>query len=179
MKRKIFGLAFLVLVEFVVWGAVNRTSAGVENEESAVTTPQNHTVEVAQTAVNTTDSGLVAAVTETAAGGNADVTPGDGDGIPDASENIDGIFTLEGTVFYVDSLQMTVDTSDGQVLLENRPWTFLVSLGFSASAGDELRLTGFYEDGVFEVMSIEQISSGTIYTLRDEDGRPMWAGGRG
>lgn len=175
MKKTIFGFAFLVLIGLVIWGAANRTATGIETEDSSSVTSGNH---ASETLAVVTETAATPAPAGTPQSGSA-LTPGDGDGIPDASENMGEIVNLNGTVSYVDGIQMVVDTSEGQVLLENRPWTFLVSLGFTASVGDELRMTGFYEDGVFEVMTIELISSGTMFTLRDEDGRPMWSGGRG
>ncbi len=179
MKKTTLWIAFMVLIGLVAWGAFNRTASGSETTDPAVVSAEDHTSEAVQTTTDTSGTGDAAAAAEATDTGILDLILGNGDGIPDASENIDEIVSLDGVISYVDEIQMVVDTSDGQVLVESRPWTFLVSLGFSASVGEELRMTGFYEDGVFEVMTIEQVSSGTVFILRDEDGRPMWAGSRG
>lgn len=176
MKKTIFSFAFIVFIGLVIWGAVNRTASGAETTDVEVVSAENHASEAVAVV---TETGDTAAAAETPTPGNSGQTPGDGDGIPDASENIGAIVSLDGVVSYVDEIQMVVDTSEGQVLLESRPWTFLVGLGFNTYVGHALRLTGFYEDGVFEVMTVEQVNTGTLFTLRDADGRPMWSGGRG
>ena len=45
-----------------------------------------------------------------------------------------------------------------------------------AQAGDSVSLTGFYEDGDFEVGQIDDQTTGQTVSLRDESGRPLWAG---
>jgi hypothetical protein len=69
------------------------------------------------------------------------------------------------------------ETSDGgQVTVENRPWLFAQEQGFSAQVGDQVTLTGFYEGDEFEVGQITDSTNGKAVRLRDESGRPGWAG---
>ena len=37
-------------------------------------------------------------------------------------------------------------------------------------------MTGFYEDGEFKAGTVENLTTGETIILRDETGRPMWAG---
>jgi hypothetical protein len=105
--------------------------------------------------------------------------PGDrkGTGQADVGEWL----TLQGTVASVDSNALVVQTRDGeQVTVENRAWWFAQDQGFSAQVGDEVRLTGFYEGDELEVGQIDDITTGQTVLVRDENGRPLWAGqGRG
>jgi hypothetical protein len=101
--------------------------------------------------------------------------PGDGTGTGQAQ--VDEWLTLQGTVASVTSDELVVQTTGGeQVLMDGRPWRFAQEAGFSAQAGDQLVLVGFYEDGDFEVGQIENLASGQVVPIRDEDGRPLWAG---
>lgn len=83
--------------------------------------------------------------------------------------------TIEGVVISVDLEQMTVSTADGDIQITDRPWDFAQNAGFAARVGDTVSMTGFYEDGTFEVGTL---TSGTQQVqIREESGRPMWAGG--
>ena len=84
---------------------------------------------------------------------------------------------LLGSVVSVDADALVIQTADGeQIAVENRPWSFAQEQGFSAKLNDELTLTGFYEGEEFEVGRIEDATNGQTVVLRDESGRPMWAG---
>ena len=98
-----------------------------------------------------------------------------GDGVPDAV--VDEWVTLQGTVTAVDASLLEVTTSDGKVILvENRAWWFAQEQGLTLAAGDSVSLTGFYDDGVFEASSITSLATSQTVSLRDADGRPLWAG---
>ncbi len=101
--------------------------------------------------------------------------PGDGTGTGQAQ--VDEWLTLQGTVTSVDADALLVQTDAGeQVTVENRAWWFAQDQGFTAQAGDRVSLLGFYEDGDFEVGQIDDLSSGQAVSIRDENGRPLWAG---
>jgi hypothetical protein len=101
--------------------------------------------------------------------------PGDGTGTGQAQ--VDEWLTLGGTVVSVDSNALVVETDSGeQVVMENRPWWFAQEQAFSAQPGDSVTVIGFYEDGEFEVGQIDNLSTGQTVTIRDESGRPLWAG---
>lgn len=101
--------------------------------------------------------------------------PGDRTGTGQAQ--VEGWLTLEGTAEVATVLEMIVQTTDGQeILVDGRAWRFAQELGFMVAEGDQVRLTGFYENGDFEVGEIQDTTTGQTATLRDENGRPLWAG---
>jgi len=100
-----------------------------------------------------------------------------GDYLPVQAEDIN----LRGSVTAVtaDLLQVK-DTYGSEIVIENRAWWYAQELGFFANVGDQLELTGFYDDnGVFEVSWIANLTLGSEVQIRDEGGRPNWAGGNG
>lgn len=85
--------------------------------------------------------------------------------------------TVAGSVVSVNENAMTVQAADGkQIVVENRPWWFAQEQKFSAQVGDQVKLTGFMYNGVYETTKIENITSGKSVQLRDENGRPGWSG---
>ena len=114
--------------------------------------------------------------------GRADA-PGDQTGTGQA--NVEEWLTLQGTVVSVDVDTLVVQTASGeQVTMENRPWWFAQEQGFSARVGDQVTLVGFYEGDDpstssghrFEVGQIDDVTNGQTVFIRDENGRPLWAG---
>ena len=69
---------------------------------------------------------------------------------------VDEWLTLPGTVASVDADVLVVETAGGEVAVENRGWWYAQEQGFAAQIGDELVLTGFYENEDFEVGQIEE-----------------------
>lgn len=55
---------------------------------------------------------------------------------------------------------------------------FWQNAGFSLALGDSLTVEGFYENGQFQAVTVSNAAGQTL-TLRDEMGRPLWAGGNG
>jgi len=85
--------------------------------------------------------------------------------------------TIEGTVANVAGDLLIVQTKDGQMIeVEGRPWAFAVQVGFAPKVGDRITLVGFDEDGEFKVSEMTNVSRGQSVVLRDETGRPGWAG---
>jgi len=80
--------------------------------------------------------------------------------------------TLTGKVIVVDG-DITVETAEGEVLVglgrADRE-------GFALEVGDEVSVTGFHEDGEFKAGTVENLTTGQTLVLRDETGRPGWAG---
>jgi hypothetical protein len=70
-----------------------------------------------------------------------------------------------------------VQAKDGtELVVEGRAWRFVQEQGLSVQAGDALTLTGFYEGEDFEVGQIDNESNGQMVRIREESGRPLWAG---
>ena len=102
---------------------------------------------------------------------------GSGQGQGTGEAQVDEWSTLTGRVVSADTDALVVQTATGeQVVVEHRPWSFAQELGFAAAAGDELTLTGFYEEGSLEVGKIANSRTGQQVQLREGSGRPLWAG---
>ncbi len=85
--------------------------------------------------------------------------------------------TVFGSVVSVDANALIVRTEDGQqIAVENRAWWFAQEQGFGTVVGNEVRLVGFYDGDVFEVGQIDDTTLGATVLIRDESGRPLWAG---
>jgi hypothetical protein len=102
---------------------------------------------------------------------------GYGDGSGTGQAQVDEWLALEGSVVSADADALVVQTDEGEeIVVENRPWSFAQEQGFVAQPGDLVTLTAFYEDGSVEVGEIANASNGQTVRIRDENGRPMWAG---
>ena len=99
---------------------------------------------------------------------------GGGDGAGQAQ--VDEWVTLQGSVVSVDEDALVVQAGGEQIEVENRPWWFAQEQGFSAQVGDQVVLVGFYENGEFEVGQLSNATSGQVVGIREENGRPEWAG---
>lgn len=97
---------------------------------------------------------------------------------PEAS--VEEWLTYEGSVVALDDEGVTIATGDGQELAIKLgpPW-YRESLDFSAEVGDRISVVGFYDEDHFEAGQVANQANGQTLILRDEDGRPLWAGGRG
>jgi hypothetical protein len=88
--------------------------------------------------------------------------------------------TLSGFVVRLEADELMVATDNGAVTAHLGPEWYWETEGISLDEGDEVQVSGFYEDDTFEVGRIENLSKGQAVTVRDETGRPLWAGrGRG
>ncbi len=82
---------------------------------------------------------------------------------------------LTGTVTAFEDGVLTVETADG--VLEAHLGPTWYSEGMAVAVGDQVAVTGFFdEDGEFEVAAVENLSTGEDIALREESGRPLWAG---
>jgi hypothetical protein len=102
-----------------------------------------------------------------------------GTGVPQVLADVDEWITVEGTVTGVELNAVTIETTDGESLLAQLgPNTFWTNLDVVLEAGDDVQITGFYEDGSFTAGSVTLLATGETMDLRDADGRPLWSGGR-
>lgn len=86
--------------------------------------------------------------------------------------------TITGEVVEVLANSITVELADGTTLLLGLGRAALSgSSGVSFAAGDEVMVSGFSLNGRFVAGEIENLTQGGNLTLRDESGRPVWAGG--
>ena len=86
--------------------------------------------------------------------------------------------TLQGRVTDIGESTMVIRLNSGElVTIEGRPWSFAQQQGFSAAVGDEVALTGFFEGENFEAGQLTNITNNLVIDIRQENGRPLWAGG--
>ncbi len=90
---------------------------------------------------------------------------------------VDGWIEMSGVVTDLETNLLQVRLEDGSLLeMSRRAWWFAQDQGFSASIGDQLNLTGFIEGDEFETAKLENLTTGLSVAIRDENGRPLWAG---
>ena len=154
LKKVVFGLLVVGLIGILVAGAVTRTLAKTGTEEGY---------------------GRGQGTGRSVASSQGEIIRS-GDQTGTGQAEVDEWLTLPGTVASVDADVLVVETAGGEVTVENRGWWYAQEQGFAAQIGDELVLTGFYENEDFEVGQIENLTNGQTVILRDETGRPMWAG---
>ena len=85
--------------------------------------------------------------------------------------------TVTGEVIACVDDELTIQTADGEVVMHLGPEWYWEAEGIALNLGDEVEVTGFYESDEFEVAGIKNLTTGESVFLRDESGRPMWAGG--
>jgi hypothetical protein len=180
-KKLLMGTLLVGLIGALVVGAVIRTADRVTKTADAHDGPGRAGAEAADPGNGgrwSAGDGAVA-VTE---GGWRGGAGSDGRAVTSSEPGggqaqVDAWITVDGRVSEVDDRSMTMTTADGAtVTVGGRAWWLAREEGFAAEPGDEVRLTGFYEDGDLEVGVIESMTAGTMVQLREESGRPLWAG---
>jgi hypothetical protein len=197
MLKRVIGCTLLLgLVGILILGAINRTMAktteyrvssggsrrGQNQEipseavfEPSTDNPGNGSLRGKQTSGNYGQGGGGNGTSAGGGYGKRGDTSGSANGVGQAEVN--GWITLKGTVQSVDTQSLViVDSQGAQVEIVNRAWDFAQQAGFSAQVGNTLIITGFYEGEDFETGQIENLATGQSVALRDENGRPLWAG---
>lgn len=88
--------------------------------------------------------------------------------------------SVGGVVQSIDGSLMLLQAESGDVievtLGQSGYWE---AQGMGLAAGDAVVVEGFYEDeDTLSALSLSLVSTGQTVVLRDDSGRPMWAGGR-
>ncbi len=85
--------------------------------------------------------------------------------------------SLSGVISSFSAQEMLVVMDDGETIyVAGRAWRFALEQGFDPRLGNQLTMHGFFENGEFEPVEINNLSTGQVANLRDETGRPLWAG---
>ena len=84
----------------------------------------------------------------------------------------------EGAVVQVpqDGVDLVIEMSDGEELPVGTGPMYMASQGFTLQAGELVQVRGYWEDGEFKAAQVTCLADGQTITLRDEMGRPAWAG---
>jgi hypothetical protein len=182
MFKKIFLSALLVgMIAILIVGAFNRTQAKWQEGEARIANGAGigrgagnaaQSLDFPNVEVRRQGQGRGSSYGTTNQGFPEAYTQGEG------QVQIDELVEFTGQVTGVDSTALIVTTASGEILeIANRAWLYAQEQGFTTQPGDTLNLTGFYEtDGRLEVTYIENVTNGATLALRDDNGRPMWAG---
>jgi len=85
---------------------------------------------------------------------------------------------LEGKISSIDETSLVILATNGEsVEIADRPWRYAQDQGFFPSLEDHVTIEAFIDEyGSLEVASIKDLTNDQNLILRDENGRPMWAG---
>ena len=88
------------------------------------------------------------------------------------------LVSLSGQIIAAKVEALEIQTGTAGILeIEGQSWRFAQELGYVPGEGNEVIVQGFYENGEFEVSTIQDLTADLIFHLRDEYGKPMWGGG--
>jgi len=162
IKKVIMWTVYVLIVGLLVFGAANRTSAK-------------------------TDQGTLFGNMDEIVGGRGQ---GNG-GLENFEENSEyeaadheeileeqDLVSLSGQIIAAGVEVLEIQTGTAGILeIEGQSWRFVQELGYVPGEGNEVIVQGFYENGEFEVSTIQDLTADLIFHLRDEYGKPMWGGG--
>ncbi|MBN1641176.1 MAG: hypothetical protein JXA09_08065 [Anaerolineae bacterium] len=87
---------------------------------------------------------------------------------------IETLETIQGTV--LETTELVIETETGTVQVGLGPSQFREERGFVLRVGDQVAVTGFWEDGEFKATTVVNLDLDTEIVLRDSSGHPMWSG---
>ncbi|MFA9401486.1 MAG: hypothetical protein ACERKY_00310 [Anaerolineales bacterium] len=199
LQKIVVGTLVAALSGVLIVGAINRTVAkseqvAQEQEANPGRLAREETQELLQLNQGQQGQGNRAAYAETDLLEN--VSRGGGQGrfneessnnwLEDTSRGGEGLASVDewleviGTVVSVNEEALVLKLQDGQeMVIECKSWTYALELGFTTDIGNELKLYGFYEGEEFEVGGFEDLTTQLLTMVREESGRPFWAGGSG
>jgi hypothetical protein len=178
-KKIMLGTLFIGLIALLIAGGVIRTM----DKTASTAEVRGRNSEATEDNIQECDGhGGAGQGNEEARGagnqGNSSSAAPKGEGANLTRAQADSWLELAGTVADATSEELLVQLEDNTtVSITGRPWRFAQENGFAAAAGDSLTLTGFYEGERLEIGAIEDSTSGQSVLIRQQDGRPMWAGG--
>ncbi|MDO9086196.1 MAG: hypothetical protein Q7U53_08315 [Anaerolineaceae bacterium] len=184
IKKIILGVLFVGLSGFLIFGAVNRTLAktdDIRTEAAGGGRYQNE--ELSERELEDRGNPIQRnqqvnrSETDPAYGYGEGLQDGDRTGVPNPQATAGEWAEYEGTVISIESSMILVETDDGsEIVIEGRALVFLQDSGFVTNVGNTLFITGFYEDDEYKVATIIDQTTGGMIMVRDEGGRPGWAG---
>jgi len=83
--------------------------------------------------------------------------------------------TVTGTVVALDP-DLVLQTEEGEVVVHLGPEWYWDDQELTLNVGDQVAVTGFFEHDGLEATRVENLTTGQSLILRDEVGRPLWAG---
>lgn len=187
LKKIVVGVIVTLLSGGLIYGAINRTQARSDQASSEKPSRQyanrnelleSSTAERGERSGQNNQRGFGQGVDGRGSQVEKIVRPGGNEqaGAAEVSEWV----SVFGTVLEVSEEAILVLTDQGdELVIEGMTLRYTQEQGFYTSVGNQIRLTGFYENEAFEIREIVDLSSGLVVVIREESGRPLWAGGRG
>ena len=88
---------------------------------------------------------------------------------------------MKGFITAVELTAVTIETSEGDsFLVQLGPASFWAEQGVTLQEGDEVMITGFFEeDGSLSASQVSVLDTAETLALRDASGQPLWVGGSG
>ena len=108
------------------------------------------------------------------AGGGRGGAVGAGDGVG-LDHPADTWIAVSGTVVAFDG-ELTVETGEGEMVIHLGATWYWDANGIALNVGDEVEVRGFYDGDEFEIGWIKNVTTDEEIAMRDETGRPLWAG---
>jgi hypothetical protein len=168
LKKIVLGVLFLGLIGVLVAGAVIRTLDRTEI-----------TAEVRGRGLGSGEAGASAQLSGRGGYGMGRAGEGLADRqYPNLKDTPDVWLEYQGTVVQVPEGggDLVVRTNDGQELTVGTGPMVMASQGFTLQAGEQVQVRGYWEDGEFKAAQVTRLADGQTITLRDQFGRPAWAG---
>ena len=199
LQKIVVGTLVAVLSGVLVVGAINRTDAkseqvAQEHEVNSGRLAREEDREPIQQSQGQQGQGNRAAYAETdtlesvsKGGGQGRLSEGSGGNWQEdtsrggeGSASVGEWLEVVGTVVSMNDEELVLQLQDGQeMVVECKSWTYALELGFKTEIGNELKLYGFYEGEEFEIGGFEDLTTQLLTMVREESGRPFWAGGSG
>lgn len=83
---------------------------------------------------------------------------------------------VTGTVVSLDEDELVIRTDEGEAVVHLGPEWYREAGQYSLEVGDPVSVVGFYDGDQFEAGLVENLVTGDTISLRNEAGRPIWAG---
>ena len=98
-------------------------------------------------------------------------------GNPEAPIIHDEILTFQGniTTAPTEGVELVISTDEGELTIGTGPSYWLES-NIILAAGDEISVTGYWEEGEFKATTLTRIGDNLTVVLRAESGQPLWSG---
>jgi len=87
------------------------------------------------------------------------------------------ILIVQGTVATApaEGVELVIETAEGDLKIGTGP-SYWLEENITLAEGDEISVTGYWEEDEFKASSLTRTSDDLLVILRDENGRPMWSG---
>ena len=174
-KKIMLWTVYVVVVGLLIFGAVNRTSAKIGDDNFG----ERNISSSRQSFSGGQGNGQGGNGSDEQGGRGAVNSSGSEQATLSEGEDHDWT-TLSGTItsFSTEDLQIEISGSNEDMIeVAGQAWRLVQELGYFPEEGNEVTVEGFYENGEFEVSTILDLSTGQIFLLREDSGRPLWSGG--